>query len=55
MKRNANAILFTASSTLDVKMDKPHSEQMDNGLLFELQQQNEFFKRQLACSEAANT
>ncbi len=34
-------------------MDKPHSGQMDNGLIFELQQQNEFLKRQLACSEAA--
>jgi len=34
-------------------MDKPHSGQVENGLIFELQQQNEFLKRQLACSEAA--
>ena len=34
-------------------MDKPHSGQMENDLIFKLQQQNEFLKRQLACSEAA--
>lgn len=34
-------------------MDKPHFEQMDNGLLSELQQQNEFLQKELACPEAA--
>jgi diguanylate cyclase (GGDEF)-like protein/PAS domain S-box-containing protein len=34
-------------------MDKPHSGQIENGRFFELQQQNEFLKRQLAYYEAA--
>ena len=34
-------------------MEKPHPGQIEHGLLFELQQQNEFLKRQLACYEAA--
>lgn len=34
-------------------MDKPHSGQIENGRIFELQQQNEFLKRQLAYYEAA--